>query len=139
MGSVIYGFCFRAMPYRDAFVMMGSIVIMSSLLTAFIKIPCHAGMFWGEDNHAVIQQRERFRHQQNAELYRRNQTENALETELVMENGANVDLCERDESVEKNVETMIIDFGDFKPRENDEGSNIKESTQDADDDSVRGP
>ncbi|GAX24081.1 hypothetical protein FisN_9Hh333 [Fistulifera solaris] len=140
MGSVIYGFCFRAMPYRDAFLMMGSIVIMSSFLTMFIKIPCHAGMFWGEDNHAVIQQRERFRHQQNAELSRRNRTEGDVETELERVDVANSAVPARDESIERNnVGTIVIDLGDFKPRENDEVMNILQTAEDADDDSGRGP
>jgi hypothetical protein len=40
--------------------LMGSIVIASSFLSIFINIPCHAGLIWGEDNHAVIQARERY-------------------------------------------------------------------------------
>jgi hypothetical protein len=60
MGSVVYGTLFRNMPYRTAFLIMGSIVTASSLLSVFIRVPCHAGMLWGEDNHAVIQARQRF-------------------------------------------------------------------------------
>jgi NNP family nitrate/nitrite transporter-like MFS transporter len=60
LGSVVYGFGFRGLPYRDAFIMMGSIVIASSALSIFIKIPCHAGLVRGEDNNAIIQARERF-------------------------------------------------------------------------------
>lgn len=60
VGSVVYGFGFRHLPYRDAFIMMGSIVMASSLLSVFIKVPCHAGLISGEDSHAVIQARERF-------------------------------------------------------------------------------
>jgi hypothetical protein len=41
--------------------MMGSIVIASSFLSVFIHIPCHAGLLWGEDNHTVLQSRERYR------------------------------------------------------------------------------
>lgn len=59
-GSVIYGIGFRSLPYRDAFVLMGSIVICSSLLSLGIRIPCHAGLISGEDNHAVISARERY-------------------------------------------------------------------------------
>jgi hypothetical protein len=40
--------------------MMGSIVIASSFLSIFIHIPCHAGLLWGEDNHTVLQSRERY-------------------------------------------------------------------------------
>ena len=58
-GSVVFGFGFRSLEYRDAFLMMGSIVMASSLTSFFIKIPCHAGMLTGEDNHAVINARER--------------------------------------------------------------------------------
>jgi len=59
-GSVVYGIGFRSLPYRDAFVLMGSIVICSSLLSFGIRIPCHAGLISGEDNHAVISARERY-------------------------------------------------------------------------------
>lgn len=55
----MFGFGFRGLDYRDAFVMMGSIVMASSLTSFFIKIPCHAGLISGEDNHAVINARER--------------------------------------------------------------------------------
>lgn len=60
MGSVIYGLGFRSLPYRDAFVMMGSIVIASSALSLGIQIPCHAGLISGEDNYAIISARERY-------------------------------------------------------------------------------
>ena len=39
---------------------MGIVVICSSFLSLLINIPCHAGLIWGEDNHAVIQARERY-------------------------------------------------------------------------------
>ncbi|KAL3934778.1 MAG: hypothetical protein SGBAC_009574 [Bacillariaceae sp.] len=60
VGSVVYGLGFRSLEYDTAFLMMGSIVIASSFLSIFINIPCHAGLLWGEDNHAVIQARERY-------------------------------------------------------------------------------
>lgn len=58
-GSVVFSFGFRGLDYRDAFIMMGSIVMASSFTTFFIKIPCHAGLITGQDNHAVINARER--------------------------------------------------------------------------------
>jgi NNP family nitrate/nitrite transporter-like MFS transporter len=58
VGSIVYGLGFRSLNYDEAFIMMGSIVIASSVLSIFIDIPCHAGLIWGEDNHAVIQARE---------------------------------------------------------------------------------
>eukprot|EP00980_Cylindrotheca_fusiformis_P009510 scaffold2077_cov119-Cylindrotheca_fusiformis.AAC.13 len=60
VGSVLYGFFFRSFEYDTAFLVMGCIVIASSSLSLFIDIPCHAGLIWGEDNHAVIQARERY-------------------------------------------------------------------------------
>lgn len=44
----------------------------SSLTSFFIKIPCHAGLISGEDNHAVINARER--HMQRLQ-YEANQSE----------------------------------------------------------------
>ena len=68
-GSVIYGLGFRSLPYNQAFLMMGSIVVASAFLSIFIDIPCHACLLWGEDNHAVIQARER--HQQRIAIAQR--------------------------------------------------------------------
>ena len=66
-GSVIYGLGFRSLPYRDAFVMMGVIVVAASSLNFFIRIPCHAGLISGEDNFAVINARERYIRRREAE------------------------------------------------------------------------
>ena len=57
---MVYGFVFRSLEYNTAFIVMGCVVICSSFLSIFINIPCHAGLIWGEDNHAVIQARERY-------------------------------------------------------------------------------
>jgi NNP family nitrate/nitrite transporter-like MFS transporter len=59
VGSVVYGLGFRSLPYSTAFLIMGCIVVASSFLSFFINIPCHAGLLWGEDNHAVISARAR--------------------------------------------------------------------------------
>jgi MFS transporter, NNP family, nitrate/nitrite transporter len=68
VGSVVYGLGFRSLSYQSAFVMMGCIVMASSFLSVFIDIPCHASMLWGEDNHAVIQARERYLQNREARL-----------------------------------------------------------------------
>lgn len=60
VGSVVFGLGFRSLNYQDAFIMMGSIVMASSVLSIWLKIPCHAGLLTGEDNYAVIKARERF-------------------------------------------------------------------------------
>ena len=69
MGSVVYGFLFRSLSYRLAFLIMGCIVVASSFLSIFIRIPCHASMLWGQDNHAVIQARVRFLRRQEIERH----------------------------------------------------------------------
>jgi NNP family nitrate/nitrite transporter-like MFS transporter len=51
---------FRSLSYRNAFVMMGCMVVASSFLSIFINIPLHAGLLRGEDNHTVIEARKRF-------------------------------------------------------------------------------
>jgi NNP family nitrate/nitrite transporter-like MFS transporter len=61
VGSVLYGLGFRSLPYNTAFLIMGCIVIASSFLSFFIDIPCHAGLIWGEDNHAVLTARQRYK------------------------------------------------------------------------------
>jgi NNP family nitrate/nitrite transporter-like MFS transporter len=67
MGSIVYGLGFRKLNYRDAFLMMGSIVIASSFLSVFVNIPLHAGLIRGEDNHTVIEARERFKRRRQME------------------------------------------------------------------------
>lgn len=79
VGSVVYGFFFRSLEYNKAFLVMGSIVMASSFLSLFINIPCHAGLIWGEDNHAVIQARERYL--QRREMARQNETAETANTE----------------------------------------------------------
>lgn len=65
VGSVVYGFLFRGLPYRQAFLLMGSLVIASSFLTICLKIPCHASMLWGEDHFSVINVRKKFMSQRD--------------------------------------------------------------------------
>jgi hypothetical protein len=60
VGSVFYGFLFRGLPYRQAFLITGTLVMISSLFTICLKIPCHASMLWGEDHFAIIQTRQKF-------------------------------------------------------------------------------
>ena len=48
-GAVGFGLCFKYMTYERAFVYMGTTIIISSTLTAFIRIKGHAGLFFGED------------------------------------------------------------------------------------------
>lgn len=60
VGSVVFALGFRSLSYQNAFIMMGSIVIASCFLSIWLRIPCHAGLLTGEDNHAIIKARERF-------------------------------------------------------------------------------
>lgn len=104
VGSFVYGLGFRNMDYKAAFLMMGGIVIASSFLSVFIHIPCHAGMLWGEDNHTVLQARERYRLQrerarraieeQNQARHRGNRRDGG---EGTVEGGATVESLEKGE------------------------------------------
>lgn len=69
VGSVVFGLGFRSLDYRTAFVMMGCIVMASSVLSAWIKIPCHAGLLSGEDNHAIVKARERYLQRREREKF----------------------------------------------------------------------
>jgi NNP family nitrate/nitrite transporter-like MFS transporter len=60
VGSVIFALGFRSLDYNTAFLVMGALVMASSILSIFIDIPCHACMLWGKDNNAVINARQRF-------------------------------------------------------------------------------
>jgi NNP family nitrate/nitrite transporter-like MFS transporter len=60
VGSVVFALGFRSLNYNTAFLLMGALVMASSILSVFIDIPCHACMLWGKDNHAVITARQRF-------------------------------------------------------------------------------
>jgi len=80
VGSVIFAFGFRSLDYDKAFLLMGSLVMASSLLSFCINIPCHAGMISGEDNHAVIQARQRYIDRKEEERRQRMEDQAAVGT-----------------------------------------------------------
>jgi hypothetical protein len=43
---VAFGFCFRQMTAKSAFLVMGSLIILSSILSLFIFIQGHRGLLW---------------------------------------------------------------------------------------------
>jgi NNP family nitrate/nitrite transporter-like MFS transporter len=49
VGAVAFGLGFRELDYDSAFTIMGTTVILSSLLTVFISIKGHGGLICGED------------------------------------------------------------------------------------------
>jgi len=49
-GAVCFGLGFRNLDYKAAFVIMGSCIIASSVLSVFIFLPGHAGMLFGKDD-----------------------------------------------------------------------------------------
>jgi NNP family nitrate/nitrite transporter-like MFS transporter len=50
VGAVLFGLVFRwELDYENAFTIMGSTIIASAFLTAFISIEGHRGLFHGED------------------------------------------------------------------------------------------
>ena len=61
IGGIVFSSCFRQLPYKTAFVVMGGLVMGSSLLNVFIHIPGHAGLITGEDSEIVVTARDRHR------------------------------------------------------------------------------
>jgi len=53
-GAVGFGLGFRQLDTKDAFYLMASTIIVSGVLTAFIAIKGHAGLFAGQDSEEVI-------------------------------------------------------------------------------------
>ena len=49
VGAVCFGLGFRQLSYHSAFMLMGSLVLGSSLLSAFVIIKGHRGILCGED------------------------------------------------------------------------------------------
>jgi NNP family nitrate/nitrite transporter-like MFS transporter len=49
-GAVLFGLGFRQMDYYDAFILMGSVIIVSSICSIFIFIKGHAGLVCGKDD-----------------------------------------------------------------------------------------
>lgn len=49
-GAVCFGLGFRNLPYKTAFILMGSVIIASSVLSVCIRIKGHAGLLGGEDD-----------------------------------------------------------------------------------------
>ena len=50
VGAVAFSFCFRELNSRKAFLVMGSIIIASSICSAFIKIEGHVGYLCQEED-----------------------------------------------------------------------------------------
>jgi len=96
-GSVVFGFGFRNLDYRDAFVMMGSLVMASSLTSFFIKIPCHAGLVTGEDNHAVINARERHMQRLRYDANRQSEAEATEQGDAAADRAESGEVSEQDE------------------------------------------
>ena len=61
VGGIVFSSCFRQLSYKNAFLVMGGLVMGSSILNAFIHIPGHAGLVTGEDSEVVIAARDRHR------------------------------------------------------------------------------
>jgi MFS transporter, NNP family, nitrate/nitrite transporter len=49
-GALGFGFAFRQLSYKKAFLIMGFTVLGSACLSAFVKIKGRAALFWGEDS-----------------------------------------------------------------------------------------
>jgi MFS transporter, NNP family, nitrate/nitrite transporter len=50
VGAVCFGLGFRQLSYKSAFTLMGALILGSSLLSVFILIKGHRGLFCGEDD-----------------------------------------------------------------------------------------
>ena len=64
IGGMSFAACFRQLSYKTAFLVMGGLVMGSSLLNLFIHIPGHAGLITGHDSPVVVAARERYCHRQ---------------------------------------------------------------------------
>jgi len=58
-GGVLFGFVFRSLDFRPAFLIMGAVSASSALLSFFVNVKGHAGMVRGTDSHQVVEARER--------------------------------------------------------------------------------
>ena len=51
VGAVGFGLCFRELGYEQAFTIMGSTILISSVFSAFLVIKGYAGIIWGRDRY----------------------------------------------------------------------------------------
>lgn len=49
VGAVCFGLAFRSLNYYQAFMIMGGIILLSSVMSVFISIKGHRGLLHGED------------------------------------------------------------------------------------------
>jgi NNP family nitrate/nitrite transporter-like MFS transporter len=47
-GAVIFGLGFRSLSYKNAFVLMGCVILGTSILSIFVVIKGQAGLIWGK-------------------------------------------------------------------------------------------
>ena len=57
VGGIGFALLFRGLDYQAAFLWMGFVVVVSALLTVFIRVPGHRGLFWGKDSPEVLEHR----------------------------------------------------------------------------------
>lgn len=57
-GAVCFGLGFRNLEYKDAFILMGCCIIVSSVLSAFIYIKGHSALFCGEDEVVEVDEKK---------------------------------------------------------------------------------
>lgn len=58
VGAVAFGFGFRQLDYYYAFLIMGGVILVSSICSLFILIPGYSGLICGEDSAEAIAERE---------------------------------------------------------------------------------
>lgn len=49
-GAVMFGLCFRQLDYYQAFIIMGAIIMGSSVLSVFVSIKGYSKLLWGKDS-----------------------------------------------------------------------------------------
>jgi NNP family nitrate/nitrite transporter-like MFS transporter len=54
VGAVCFGLGFRQLETKQAFVLMASCIVVSGVISAFVCIKGHAGLFTGQDSDEVI-------------------------------------------------------------------------------------
>jgi len=65
IGGMSFAACFRQLSYKTAFLVMGGLVMGSSLLNLFVHIHGHAGLVTGKDSEVVVAARDRHRRRQS--------------------------------------------------------------------------
>jgi len=84
-GAVAFSLCFRQLPPEKAFVIMGALIMGSSLLSAFIHINGHSGLLYRSPTQIIDKQEDQILEEESATELASNESPRSINTAFFSE------------------------------------------------------